>query len=73
MTAASRARTPAAIFPLMAGGLGISMVLVLGFRFFVNPFFAQRRRDQSQNYADNLWNMQHQQKNDDEDGESFSQ
>lgn len=62
MTSASRLKKPAAIFPLMAGGLGLSMLLVLGYRFYVNPFLMKRKREQAQNYADTLWDMQHGQK-----------
>lgn len=70
MTAASRAKKPAAIFPLMAGGLGLSLIAVLSYRFFINPYLAKKRREQSQNFADNLWNMQHEQK---PDGDNDSQ
>jgi len=59
MTSASRMKKPAAIFPLMAGGLGLTMLMVLGYKFIVNPYLLQKRRERSQGFADSLWEMQH--------------
>jgi len=59
MTVASRAKKGAAIFPLMAGGLGLTMVGVLTFKFFINPYLVKKNREKSKAFADSLWEMQH--------------
>lgn len=66
MTSASRLKKPAAIFPIMAGGLGLTFAFVLGYKFLINPYLAKKKRAQSQSYAESLWEMQHVQKSDSE-------
>lgn len=65
-------KQPAAIFPLMAGGLGLSLIIVLGYRYYVNPYLLKRNREQSQKFADSLWDMQHQQKTENGENESIN-
>lgn len=66
MTSASRVKKPAAVFPLMAGGLGLTLIFVLSYRFYINPYLLKRKRAQAEMFADSLWNMQNAQKSDGE-------
>lgn len=59
MTSAPRAKQPAAIFPLMATGLGLTFMAIVAFRFYVNPYLAKKNRAKSQEYANLLWEQEH--------------
>lgn len=57
---------PANVFPLIFSGLGITFLGLMSFKYYVNPYLAQRDRERSQKFADSLWKMQQQQKAKDE-------
>lgn len=62
MNHASRAREPAKAFPLMATGLGLTFLSVLGYKFFLGPYLAKKNREESQQFADSLIEMEEKKK-----------
>lgn len=64
MISAPRKHKPVNAFPLMLTGVVVSTVIVLGFRFVLQPYLKQKKYDEAKMFADSLWEMQHSPKDD---------